>query len=545
MLLITNARIHTLDPARPDASAIAIDGERIVAIGDDASLLSRWEDCAQIVNLERRTIIPGLVDAHLHLQQYALSLQTVNCETKTRAECLDRVAERARKARAGEWILGHGWNQNDWPEGFGSAAHLDPLTPHNPVYLTARSLHAAWVNSAALRLAGISPETDDPPGGCLQRNAAGDPTGILFESAMELISERIPTPNVEDISTAIRDALPGLWGMGLTGAHDFDRRDCFSALQILRAAGELKFRVVKSIPLENLPQAVELGLRTGFGDDYLRIGSVKAFADGALGPHTAAMFQPYEGEPGNRGILLLDGEELFERGRQAVAYGLSLAVHAIGDRANHEVLNAFEQIRNFEAALRRSGDDLTQRSARLRHRIEHVQIIHPDDLPRLASLDVIASLQPIHATSDYPMADRFWGTRARHSYAWRSILDASVRVAFGSDAPVESPNPFWGIHAAVTRRRIDGSPGAEGWYPDQRLHLPEALYGFTRGPAYAAGMEDRLGILAPHFLADLLVLDRDLFTCAMDDICQVRPVATMVGGRWVYADSSLAELILP
>lgn len=543
MLLITNARIHTLDPDRPEASAIAIDGERIVSIGDDTALLSRWDDRAETINLDGLTIIPGLVDAHIHLQQYALALQALDCETKTRAACLDRVAERARKARAGEWILGHGWNQNDWPEGFGSAADLDPLTPHNPVYLTARSLHAAWANSAALRLAGISAETADPPGGRIQRNAAGGPTGILFESAMEIISKRIPAPTVGEISTAIRNSLPGLWGMGLTGVHDFDRRDCFSALQILHTAGDLRFRVVKSIPLENLPQAVELGIRTGFGDDYLRIGSVKAFADGALGPHTAAMFQPYEGEPENRGILLLDGEELFEKGRQAVENGLSLAIHAIGDRANHEVLNAFEQLREFERALVRSEHQSLGDVARLRHRIEHVQIIHPDDLPRLASLDVIASMQPIHATSDYPMADRFWGARARHSYAWRSVLDVGVRLAFGSDAPVESPNPFWGIHAAVTRRRQDGSPGTDGWYPDQRIQLLEALYGFSRGPAFAAGMEDRLGILAPNFLADLLVLDRDLFTCGIDEICQIRPLATMVGGHWVHVDPSLADLI--
>jgi len=542
MLIITNARIHTLNPDRPAASAIAVDGERIVSIGDDASLLSGWGDRAEIVDLEGRTIIPGLIDAHIHLQQFALALQAVNCETNTRAECLERVAERAQKARAGEWIVGHGWNQNDWPEGFGSAADLDPITPYNPVYLTARSLHAAWANSAALRLARISPKTADPPGGHIQRDPSGSPTGIFFESAMELISKAIPAPNVEDISTAIHNALPRLWGMGLTGAHDFDRRDCFSALQLLHAAGSLNFRVIKSIPLENLPQAVELGLRTGFGDDYLRIGPVKAFADGALGPHTAAMFQPYEGEPENRGILLLDGEELFERGRHAVENGLSLAVHAIGDRANHEVLNAFEQIRKFESALSRTEDDRLKWNTPLRHRMEHVQIIHPGDLPRLASLGVIGSMQPIHAASDYPMADRYWGARARHSYAWRSVLNAGVRVAFGSDAPVESPNPFWGIHAAVTRRRQDGSPGAEGWYPDQRIQLVEALHGFTVGPAFAAGMEDRLGILAPDFLADLLVLDRDLFACGPDEIYQIRPLATMVGGRWVYADPSMADL---
>jgi predicted amidohydrolase YtcJ len=255
------------------------------------------------------------------------------------------------------------------------------------------------------------------------------------------------------------------------------------------------------------------------------------------------MFQPYEGEPDNRGILLIDGEELFEKGRQAVENGLSLSVHAIGDQANHEVLDAIEQLRNLEREITSLRNNAKQTPARLRHRIEHVQIIHPDDLPRLAALDVIASMQPIHATSDFPTADRFWGSRSRYSYAWRDVLNSGTRFAFGSDAPVESPNPFLGIHAAITRRRADGSPGPDGWYPSQRLNLGEALHGFTSGPAYAAGLEDRLGMLAPNYLADLLVLDSDLFACELDEIHHILPQATMVGGNWVYLDTSLKELI--
>jgi predicted amidohydrolase YtcJ len=239
---------------------------------------------------------------------------------------------------------------------------------------------------------------------------------------------------------------------GLTG-HDFDRQPCFSALQPA-GSGRLGLRVVKSIPVEALPQAVELGLRSRFGNDLLRIGPVKIFADGALGPRTAAMLQPYEEEPENRGILFVDGEELYETGRLAVQNGLTLAVHAIGDRANHEVLNAFDQLRSFEQRQR-------LQSGQLRHRIEHVQIIHPDDIPRLAQLEVIASMQPIHATSDYPAANRYWGARSEQAYAWRTLLEQGTRLAFGSDAPVDSPNPFWGLHAALTRRRKDASPGLE------------------------------------------------------------------------------------
>ena len=240
------------------------------------------------------------------------------------------------------------------------------------------------------------------------------------------------------------------------------------------------------------------------------------------------MLQPYEGEPDNRGIAMLDAEEIFEPGRLAVENGLSLAIHAIGDRANHEVLEAYTQLRQLEQNI----PPLSGR--RLRHRIEHVQIIHPDDVHRLAQLHIIASMQPIHAISDFPMADRYWGSRAVHSYAWRTILNFGTVMAYGSDAPVESPNPFWGLHAAVSRRRPDGSPGPDGWYPAQRLTLTDALHGFTVGAAYAAGMENRLGKLAPGYLADLLILDTELFNCSVDELRDIRPAATMIAGKWVY-----------
>jgi len=299
------------------------------------------------------------------------------------------------------------------------------------------------------------------------------------------------------------------------------------ALQQLHAEGKLKLRVLKNLPVELLDQAHALGLRAGFGDDWLRIGSIKVFMDGALGPHTAAMFQPYIGEEDNRGILNMDGEELFEYGRKAAHVGLGLTVHAIGDRANHEVLDAYEQLRSYE-----KENNLPA----LRHRIEHVQVIHPDDAARLGKLNIIASMQPIHATSDMLMADAFWGERSRLAYAWRTQLDHGARLALGSDAPVESPNPFWGLHAAVTRRRADGSPSAEGWYPEQKLTMAEAWEGFTLGPAYAAGMENRLGRLALGYLADLIVLDasQDPFTCNSDDLLEMQSSATMVGGEWVW-----------
>ncbi|MEW5830326.1 MAG: amidohydrolase family protein, partial [Chloroflexota bacterium] len=311
----------------------------------------------------------------------------------------------------------------------------------------------------------------------------------------------------------------------LTGVHDFDGRDCFAALQMLHSRGSLKLRVTKSLPLDLLPQAAALGLRSGFGDDRLRIGSVKAFMDGALGPRTAAMFQPYEREAENRGILNMDSEELYEHSRLAAESGLGMAVHAIGDRSNHEALEAFARLRRFE---RERG--LPAR----RHRIEHVQLLHPADARRLAELGLIASMQPIHATSDMEMADRYWGGRAALSYAWRTQLEAGARLAFGSDAPVESPNPFWGLRAAVSRRRADGAPGPDGWRGEQRLSLSDALAAYTTGAAYAAGMEDRLGQLAPGFYADLIALEEDLFTRHPDSLLELRPVAVMVGGDWAW-----------
>jgi predicted amidohydrolase YtcJ len=297
------------------------------------------------------------------------------------------------------------------------------------------------------------------------------------------------------------------------------------ALQMLHTQGKLKLRVLKNIPVELLDQAFDLGLRSGFGDDMLHIGNVKVFMDGALGPHTAAMFQPYAGAENNRGILNMDGEELFEHGRRAAQVGLGMTVHAIGDRANHEVLNAYEQLRKYETA-----NNLPHH----RHRIEHVQLLHPNDITRLGKMNVIASMQPIHAISDMLMADEFWGERARLSYAWRTQLDNGAQLAFGSDAPVDSPNPFWGLHAAVTRRRADGSPSANGWYPEQKLSMAEAWEAYTVGPAYAAYMENRLGRLAPNHLADLIVLENDPFNCNADELLTMQSSATMVAGEWVY-----------
>ncbi len=428
-------------------------------------------------------------------------------------------------AKPGEWIFGHGWNQNSWAEGFGTVADLDAIAPHNPVFLTAKSLHAGWANSRALGMAGITTSTPDPKDGFIQRNKSGNPTGILFEKAMDLMKAAIPEPDPEELAEIIRDIQPYLWKMGLTGLHDFDRRACFQALQYLHERDELKLRVLKSIPFDEMEDAIRLGLRTGFGDDTLRVGSFKIFGDGALGPRTAAMLESYLDDPQNCGILNAVVEELSDVGRLATDNGLSLAVHAIGDRTNRKVLDQFTRIRRYEQ----------EKGYRpLRHRIEHVQILHPADAPRLAELDIIASMQPIHVVSDMEMADRYWGDRCRGAYALRTQLAHGAHLALGSDAPVDSPNPFLGLHAAITRRRTDGHPGLNGWYPEQRLTLLDALEGFTLGPAFAAGMENRLGCLKVGYMADLILLEKDPFTCDPDELLTMQPEAVMVGGDWVW-----------
>jgi len=523
MRLLEHARIHTLDPALPIAETLVVEADRILAVGGPE--LAEQFPAATRQDMGGLVILPGLTDAHMHLQTYALGLKKIDCEVGSRAECLQRVAERSHMAKPGEWVLGQGWNQNTWVEGFGSAANLDAIAPDNAVYLTAKSLHAGWANSKALALARITVSTPNPKDGIIQRDESGNPTGILFEKAMDLMKAAIPEPAPEELADIIRDIQTHLWQVGLTGLHDFDRRTCFQALQVLHERDELKLRVLKSIPIEDMEDAIRLGLRTGFGDDTLRIGSVKVFGDGALGPHTAAMLESYLDDPENCGILNAIVKELYEYGQLATDNGLSLAVHAIGDRTNREVLGQFARIRRYEQE---------KGYPPLRHRIEHVQLLHPADAPHLAALDIIASMQPIHVVSDMEMADRYWGDRCRGAYALRTQLEQGAHLALGSDAPVDSPNPFLGLHAAITRRRANGDPGTNGWYPDQRLTLSEALEGFTVGPAYAAGMDNRLGRLKVGHLADLVLLAEDPFTCDPDDLRTMQPEAVMVGGDWVW-----------
>ncbi len=525
--LLVNGNIYTLDSAQPRATAIALYQDRIVAVGgEDLRALAIPKTI--INDLGGAMVLPGFVDAHIHWEGVARALKSIQLDDlPDKQTALNRVRQAAEHAPTGSWLTGRGWAQGLWPGGdFPTAADLDNIAPGHPIYLGARSGHAAWVNSAALRLAGITDNTPDPFGGAIQRDAAGHATGILLEDpAMELVAHLITPPTTEQLAEMMIDAQTLAWKSGLTGFHDFDNQSAFAALELLHEEGRLGLRVVKNINKAFIQAALTMQLRWGFGDDWLRIGAMKLFADGALGPLTASMIDPYEEQPDNRGIIVTDKEEMAELVSAASAAGLPSTIHAIGDRAVHDVLDVYEAVRREESAR---GISTIQR----RHRIEHVQLIHPTDGNRLAALDVIASMQPIHATSDYPVADRYWGARSEWAYNPRIQIDFGARVAFGSDAPVEPFEPLKGIHAAVTRRRADGLPGEQGWYPDARLTMDEAIRGYTQGNAYAAGMENRLGTLAEGYLADLVVLDQDLYAIAPDDMLQVGIVGTMTGGVW-------------
>jgi len=520
-LVLYNGVIHTLERTLPTATtAVAIAGEHILAVGDDR-LQDELAPGGTAVDLRGRTVLPGLIDAHLHLVWYSLGLKNVDLQgVPTLDEALARIAARVAVTPPTNWIRGGRWNCNLWGGRFPTRYDLDRIAPEHPVFLPSKDGHSAWVNSRALQLAGVHVGTPDVEGGRILRDEHGEPTGILQENAIDLVRRAMPEPSAEEMADACRMGMFNAHRVGLTGVHNCEGAREFAALQLLEQRGELTLRVLQHIAAENLDAAIAVGLRDGFGNQWLRLYGVKAFADGALGSRSAWMLEPYETDPHNRGVPTMTPEAARELIRRANGAGLSVAIHAIGDAANRTVLDALEQV----------GD------RRLRNRIEHVQLLHPADLRRLAELKVVASMQPIHATSDIEIADLHWGRRAATGYAWRSLLDAGTVLAFGSDAPVEDLSPLAGIYAAVTRRRPDGFPGPEGWYPEQRISAYEAVYAYTMGAAYAGGEERIKGSLAPGKLADLIVLERDILRVDPELIPSTRVVRTMVGGQWVYVE---------
>jgi len=514
-----------IDSRKKRATAMAVKDGRIVAIGSDADVLALASPDTKKVNLAGKTVWPGLIDSHLHFEMYSRSLAQVKCETPKLEECLELVRIKASQAVPDEWILGQGWNQNIWGK-YGSAAELDTVSNGHPAFLSDKSIHAAWVNSAALAFCGITKDTHDPEGGAIQRDHEGNPTGILFENATALVEKHIAPLGQAQLLNHMRQGQKSLHQLGLTGIHDFDRSDCFAALQALRNDHELTLRVTKGVPVENLDDAIELGLQTGLGDAHLHMGAVKLFADGALGPQTAAMLKPYEGTSDKYGTLLLCADYVFEIGMKASAHGWGLAIHAIGDKATNETLNGLAMVRQYE---------LSHEIPQKRHRIEHLQLLHPDDVQKVKDANVIASMQPIHILSDMHTADKHWGKRSRLAYAFGSLLNSGVQLIFGSDAPVESPNPFVGISAAVTRRNGTDDPDQEGWYPAERIGVEEAKLAYSKAPAIVSGYDEQYGELAIGKAADFILLGKDPETVDKAEISSLKPEMVFVDGQCVYA----------
>jgi predicted amidohydrolase YtcJ len=524
-VLLRGATVYTQDRRQPRARSLAIGGGRILSCGWLGHDLDDLQGPAtRVLEVEGAAVVPGFVDAHVHFGHLALARQQVDLDAAaTLKEGLARLRIAAGRLPESTWVQGRGWDRNWWGR-LPTRTDLDAAVGTRPAALSSHDGHALWLNSAALAAAGITGDTVDPAGGVVERDADGEPSGVLFENAQDLVRPHIPQATDRELREAIREALHAAAAAGLTGIHNLEDARTRWAFMSLEASGELTLRVYHGVPRGELNEARERGLCTGAGSEWLRIGPVKLFADGALGSRTAWLLAPYEGRGDDdyRGVATLSAAELEHDMHAAADAGLDIAVHAIGDAAVQRVLDVFERARTAYPPVR-------QRLLR----IEHAQLVHPNDVPRFARLGVIASMQPIHATADWQVADQHWGERSRHAYAWRDLLDARATLAFGTDAPVEDLEPLHSLFAATTRREVSGEP-ADGWYPRQRLSLQEAVLAYTRGSALAERAAGRRGSLAAGMDADLVVLKPDPFELPPEALRETRVVTTMVGGRITF-----------
>jgi predicted amidohydrolase YtcJ len=502
-VILENGVVRTMDPALPTARSLAIAGDRIAGgVGTHETALPTPDR----VDLGGRCVLPGFTDSHVHFATWSLARRDVRLDGSTSlAEALERVRTAPRH---GTWVRGTGWRDAAW-EAQPTAASLDAVTGEAPAALWAKDYHSLWLNSAALALANGEL---DVAGGVVERDAAGQPTGVLREEAAWHFRERFVTVLEDEWVDATREGLKVASARGVAAVHDKD--GWLGAARIYARIHEhdgLTLRVWQSFPHEHVARLEEVGLRSRVGDDYLRLGYLKAFMDGTLGSRTAWLLD-------GSGVRITSGEELAEIVRAGARAGWPVAVHAIGDRANREALDAFEATRHEWQPLG------------LRQRVEHAQCLAPDDVGRFAELGVGCSVQFSHAPSDRDLAESFWPDRTEHAYAYRSLIESGALVANGSDAPVEELDPLAGIAAGVLRT-IDDRPA---WHPEQRLTVEQALHASTVAPAWLAGDERRRGKLLPGYLADLVVLDRDPLGIEPEELRQIQVVATMVGGRWVF-----------
>ncbi|HLH63876.1 MAG TPA: amidohydrolase [Ktedonobacteraceae bacterium] len=534
-ILYLNGTIYTMDAAQPRAQAIAIDSAsgRILAVGDNDEIRRMAVRDSEMIDLRGKTMLPGFIDAHIHLVEAAYRRHYIDASgTRSEAEVARLVQQRAEQTPPGQWIQGGRWDKNLWPgQQFPGRASLDAVAPAHPVALWSKDGHLLWVNSLALQRAAITAATPDPANGAILRDSNGEPTGVLEEEeatslVYRVIDKRDPLLTRHLTQNIIKD----LQRSGITSIHDIEARESFTLFQQLRDEGQLGVRVEMFLPRHMLPELREIGLQAGFGDDLLRFAGIKIFADGTLGSQTAAMLEGFEGNPHNKGILTLPEAEMNEIVRAAAEMGISIAIHAIGDRAAHVALNSIEQAQQSLA-----GSPSESKKRRLRYRLEHVQLITSEDLARLKRLGVVASVQPFHAVADREIAERYWGRRHRHAYAYHTMQRMGIPLALGSDAPVETFDPVRILYAATMRNDIT-TPQRPPWLPDQALPVAQALWDYTVGAAYAAAQEDHKGSLTPGKLGDAVVLREDILNVPPQKMVENGVQATILGGRIVYGE---------
>ena len=529
--LVVNAeRIWTGDPENPWAESVASRGGVIVAVGSTDEIRGLAGPQTRVLDWPDGFATPGLIDAHAHLAMLGESLDSVDLRGVDSLDAVQRlVAEQAAALPEGAWLLGSNWDQSLWGDGaFPDSAVLDAACPDRPVWLRRIDGHAGWANTAAMQRAGINAETEAPSDGQIIRDPDGNPTGIFIDGATSLVDRVVPEESDEDLRRRLLLAQEAALAAGLSGVHDAGVPPRAEAIfRALDAEGLLKLRVHGMARVAEGRERERLGeppVASAPGDRF-RLRAVKFFIDGAMGSSGALLFEPYEDDPHNIGLNLIDPDRLREASIAALENGWQVCTHAIGDRGNALVLDA------YEAAL-----EAVPEASDPRFRVEHAQVVRPADVDRFAAIGIIASMQPSHASSDMRWADRRLGPeRVLGAYAWRWFRDSGVPIAFGSDFPVEVASPFWGLYAAVTRRDLRGEPPG-GWHPEHLLTLHEALQGFTAGAAFASFDEDRLGVLKPGFLADLTIIDRDPFDVPPSELLDVEVLGTIIGGELVHGD---------
>ena len=525
-LAVVNARVWTGDRAAPWAEAIAVTGEQISAVGTSDEI-RRLAAGATMVDGAGRLVVPGFIDAHVHFLEGGFRLASVQLrDAATRDEFVSRIRAFAATVPAGTWITGGDWDHTLWGGELPRRDWIDAATPEHPVWINRLDGHMSLANSAALKAAGVTPATKDVAGGEIVRAANGDPTGLLKDNAMALVDRVAPPPSDQVRDRALAAAMKHVAEQGVTSVHNVGTWDELATFARARKADALSTRIYGVVPLadwERLRDLVagrEFGGGDGRGDEWLRVGGLKGFVDGSLGSHTAAFHEPFDDAPKDRGLFVNTPEDLYRWISGADSSGLHVMVHAIGDRANGLLLDIFERVAEENGVRDR------------RFRIEHAQHLAAADIPRFAKLGVIPSMQPYHAIDDGRWALKYIGDRIRTTYAFRSLLDTGATLAFGSDWYVAPPTPLEGIYAAVTRRTLDeANPG--GWVPEEKITVEEALRAYTAGAAYASFDEGRKGVLSAGRLADFVMLDRNLFEIAPEEIRHTRVVMTVVGGRKV------------